>query len=88
MTSDNERRLFKHLLRLVSILMIIEQDHEKGHTAIALPSSLASARRYLMEHCPALLLFTELCYRDQAIPDGLSQLAELEAVRGRHAGIS
>jgi len=85
MTTESERRVFTHLLRLVSVLIIIELDHEKGYSDIALASSIVAARRYLMEHCPALLLFTELCYRGQPIPEGLSELAEMEALYGRTA---
>ncbi len=81
--TENEARVFNHLLRMVSVLMIIQLDHEQGHTNVALASNLAGARDYLMEHCPALLLFTERCYRQQSIPDGLSQLAEIEALCGR-----
>lgn len=87
MTSDTERRLFGHLLRLTSILMIITLDYERGHSSIALEGSLSSARRYLLERTPALWLFTELVYRGQAIPEGLSQLAEQEAVHGRRADL-
>jgi len=81
--NEREDRLFKHLLQMVSVLMIIELDQERGHTGVALAGNLSAARRYLMEHCPALLLFTELCYRQQPIPEGLSLLAEREAVIGR-----
>jgi hypothetical protein len=38
-----------------------------------------------MQHCPRLLLFVELCYDQAPIPDGLSILAEVEAVTG-HTG--
>lgn len=83
MNTEQEHRVFTHLLRMVSVLMIIELDQEKGHTNVALAGNLAATRRYLAEHCPALLLFTELCYRGQAIPEGLGHLAETEAVCGR-----
>lgn len=87
MTTDNEHRLFGHLLRLTSALVLIELAHEQGQPVVALEAQLAAARRYLMTHCPSLLLFTELCYRRQAIPDGLSHQAEQEAVHGHHAGV-
>ena len=83
MTTEQEHRVFTHLLRMVSSLMIIQLSEEQGHTKLSLASNLATARRYLTEHCPALLLFTELCYRGQAIPDGLATLAEHEALNGR-----
>jgi hypothetical protein len=83
MTTDNELRVFNHLLRMTSVLVIIEMDEEKGVSHLALAGNLATARQYLTEHCPNLLLFTELCYRQQPIPQGLSQLAENEAVCGR-----
>lgn len=83
MLTDNEQRLFRHLMRLVSVLMIIQMDHENGHSSIALAANLTAARNYLMENCPALLQFTERCYRQQPIPEGLSMQAERETVFGR-----
>lgn len=82
MTSENEHRVFGHLLRVVSALRLIELDHQHGHTAVALESQLKATRRYLMENCPRLLLFVELCYDKAPIPDGLSMVAEQEAVCG------
>ncbi len=86
MTTDSEHRLFGHLLRLTSVLMMLQLAEERGHTHLGLEAILRSARQYLQEHCPALLLFTELVYRNQAIPEGLSHLAEMEAVHGRGYG--
>jgi len=86
MTTEQEHRVFGHLLRLTSILMLMQLDAERGHTALGLDGNLRGARQYLMEHCPALLLFTELVYRNQPIPEGLSRLAEMEAVHGRGYG--
>jgi hypothetical protein len=83
MTTEHEHRVFNHLLRMVSILVIIQLNNERGRTEADLAPNLAIARQYLMEHCPALLLFTELCYRGQAIPEGLGHLAEIEAISGR-----
>lgn len=82
MITENEYRLYKHLMRLVSVLRLIEMSHERGHTAYALEGHLKSVRHYLMEHCPRLLLFVELCYDNMPIPDGLNQIAENEAVFG------
>jgi len=83
MTTEPEHRVFNILLRMVSALTIIQMDEEHGHTSVALTGNLAAARSYLTEHCPALLLFTELCYGGQTIPENLAQLAEIEAVYGR-----
>jgi len=83
MTSENEHRLFGHLIRLTSILTIIRLDHEHGHTTVALASNLAATRKYMAEHLPALWLFCDRCYRQQPIPEELSELAEHEAVFGR-----
>ena len=83
MTSESEHRVFGHLLRLTSVFMMMMLDAERGHAQVGLEANLAAARRYMQEHCPALWLFTELCYRGQPIPEGLSHLAEMEAVRGR-----
>jgi len=84
MTTQSEHRVFNHLLRVVTVLVIIQMDEEKGKTSVSLAANLAATRSYLMEHCPALFLFIQLCYRGQAIPDGLAQQAEIEAVYGRN----
>ena len=44
MATESERRVFTHLLRMISVLMIIELDHKRGHTNIALAGSLTAAR--------------------------------------------
>lgn len=69
--TNNERRLFNHLLRMVSVLAILQIDCEQGHSAVSLPANLRAARQYLLLHCPALLDFVDRCYRNQPIPDSL-----------------
>jgi hypothetical protein len=46
MSTENERRIYGHLLRVVSVLRLIELDHQRGHTAVGLESQLTAVRRY------------------------------------------
>lgn len=73
-----EERLFNHLLRMVSVLVIIGREHDAGHTATALPGNLMVARAYLRTHCPSLLAFVENVYRGEDVPDSLSLRAMQE----------
>ena len=78
MTTPTEDRLYKHLMRMVSTLVIIQLAHQHGHTAVALEANLKAARAYLQQQCPSLLRFVELVYRGEEIPYGLASQAMAE----------
>ena len=83
--TEREQRIFQLLSRMVSTLVMIQLDIERGYTNVALESHMAGVRRYLQEQCPSLLTWVEMCYRNQEPPYILHQVAEIEAAEGLQA---
>ena len=84
--TEREKRLFTLLSRMVTMLVMIQLDMERGYTNIPLEGHTSSARRYLQEQCPSLLTWVEMCYRSHETPPYvLHQVAEIEATEGLQA---